>query len=86
VVKEAEALLERCITEFATVPGVGFFDGRLIDDVAGPISIAWGVTNFPTIFVLDRNAVIRHKNLPIEELGQAVEVLLQQTPSQKPRL
>jgi peroxiredoxin len=32
--KEAEALLERCVIEFATVPGVGYFDGRLIGDVA----------------------------------------------------
>ena len=59
-----------------------WFDGG----TGGPISTGWGVTDFPAIYVLDSNGVIRHKNLDIEELGQSVEVLLQQTPSRKPRL
>ena len=33
LMKEAEALLNRCVSEFATIPGVGFFDGRMIGDV-----------------------------------------------------
>jgi peroxiredoxin len=188
--KEAEALLERCVTEFATVPGVGFFDGKLIGDVArgklfdirnlrvgkvapdihgadvegrsfklsdyrgkvvvltfsgnwcgpcqliyphlrdlvgrlkekpfalvsvntdkerqtltnsirdgeitwwcwfdggtgGPITTAWGVTSFPEIYVIDSKGVIRHKNMFIEELGPAVDVLLGESPAQKRKL
>jgi thiol-disulfide isomerase/thioredoxin len=188
--KEAEALLERCVTEFATVPGVDHFDGRLMGDVArrklfeirnlrigkvapdiqgvdaegrsfrlsgyrgkvvvltfsgnwcgpcqaiyphlrelvgrlkekpfvlvsvntdkerqtltksirdgeitwrcwfdggtgGPITTAWGVTSFPEIYVIDSKGVIRHKNVSIEELGPAVDVLLRETPAQKSEL
>ncbi len=34
IMKEAEALLDRCVSEFATVPGVGFLDGSMIGNVA----------------------------------------------------
>jgi len=34
LIKESESLLDRCTSEFATVPGVGYFDGRKIGDVA----------------------------------------------------
>ena len=44
--------------------------------VAGPITTRWGVRSFPTIFVLDREGVIRHKDLRGEALDRAVERLV----------
>ncbi|WP_148590510.1 TlpA family protein disulfide reductase [Aquisphaera giovannonii] len=32
--KEAEAFYDRCVVEFADVPGVGYFEGRTIGDIA----------------------------------------------------
>jgi thiol-disulfide isomerase/thioredoxin len=43
-------------------------DGGLIDD--------WDVTYFPTIYVLDQNGVIRHKDIRGEKLEEAVNKLL----------
>jgi peroxiredoxin len=45
----------------------------------GPITTRWGVTGFPTIFVLDRDGVIRFKNVRGEDLDRAVDSLLAET-------
>ncbi len=50
-----------------------FFDGGLI---GGPIATRWGVTGWPTIFVLDGEGVIRAKNLRGEPLEAKVKELL----------
>jgi hypothetical protein len=50
-----------------------FFDGGL---VGGPIATRWGVTGWPTIFVLDHEGVIRHRNLRDEPLEEAIDALV----------
>jgi peroxiredoxin len=42
----------------------------------GPITTRWGVTSFPAIFVLDRQGVIRFKNVRSDDLERAVSTLL----------
>jgi thiol-disulfide isomerase/thioredoxin len=42
----------------------------------GPITTAWGVSSFPSIFVLDRDGVIRFKDVRGEALDRAVAALL----------
>ena len=42
----------------------------------GPISVAWNVRGWPTIYVLDHKGVIRYKNLLFKELDAAVDALL----------
>jgi thiol-disulfide isomerase/thioredoxin len=42
----------------------------------GPITTRWGVSGFPAIFVLDRNGVIRFKDVRGDELDRAVTTLL----------
>lgn len=34
LLKESESLLDRCVSEFATVPGVGYYNGRTIGEFA----------------------------------------------------
>jgi thiol-disulfide isomerase/thioredoxin len=42
----------------------------------GPITTRWGVSSFPTIFVLDQAGVIRYKDVRGVDLDKAVELLL----------
>ena len=42
----------------------------------GPISEAWNVQSWPTIYVLDDNGVIRFKNVRGEAMDKAVDTLL----------
>ncbi len=42
----------------------------------GPISTAWNVRAWPTIYVLDAKGVIRFKNVRGERLDKAVDELL----------
>src|SRR2546429_672285 len=42
----------------------------------GPISTAWQISSFPTIYVLDANGIIRFKGLPAWQLDKAVDTLL----------
>ena len=42
----------------------------------GPISSAWNVRAWPTIYVLDHNGVIRYKNVRGEKMDEAVDALL----------
>jgi len=44
----------------------------------GPISTAWNVRGWPTIYVLDHKGVIRYKNVRGEEMDAAVDALLNQ--------
>ena len=49
---------------------------------AGPISHAWNVWSWPTIYVLDGKGVIREKNFR-GELDKAVDLLMKEQPSEK---
>ena len=42
----------------------------------GPISRAWGVRGWPTIYVVDEEGVIRYKNVRGERMDAAVDKLL----------
>ena len=46
---------------------------------AGPITTKWGITGFPSIFVLDRQGVIRFKDVRGDDLDRAVAELLDET-------
>lgn len=43
---------------------------------SGPISTAWNVHGWPTIYVLDTQGVIRFKNVREKALEDAIEALL----------
>ena len=47
-------------------------------DYEGPINTAWNIRQYPTIYVLDHNGVIRYKNVFGDELDQAVNALLKE--------
>ena len=51
-----------------------FWNG--LDGTSGPISTKWGVTGWPTIYVLDDKGVIRFKNVRGEKMDEAVNQLL----------
>ena len=44
----------------------------------GPISGAWGVTSWPTIYVIDHKGVIRFKNVRGDAMDRAVDTLLRE--------
>ena len=46
----------------------------------GPISKAWDVSGWPTIFIVDQRGVIRYKDPRGEELDAAIERLLAEVP------
>ena len=50
-----------------------FFDGGGTD---GPIATRWGVTGWPTTYVLDAGGVIRHRDVRDEAMEKAVMDLL----------
>ena len=50
---------------------------------AGPISHAWNVRGWPTIYVLDGKGVIREKNVRGEKLDKAVDLLMKEQASEK---
>jgi hypothetical protein len=43
---------------------------------AGPISTSWGVSSWPTIYVLDETGTIRFINVREAKLDEAVDTLL----------
>ena len=42
----------------------------------GPIATKWGITGWPTIYVLDHEGVIRYEGVRGEKMDEAVEFLL----------
>ena len=44
--------------------------------IEGPISTAWNVRGWPTLYVLDHKGVIRYKGVLDEQLDKAVDTLL----------
>ena len=51
----------------------------------GPISDAWKVRGWPTIYVLDANGVIRYRDVRGEAMDRAVDELLQELETKKAR-
>ena len=45
---------------------------------SGPIASAFGITSWPTIYVLDHKGVIRYKNVRGESMDEAVDTLLKE--------
>jgi hypothetical protein len=50
-------------------------------DYDGPINTAWDIREYPTIYVLDQNGVIRYKNVFAKGLDEAVNTLLKEKES-----
>lgn len=53
-----------------------WWDGYGAKSTAGPIASAWGVTGWPTIYVLDETGAIRFVNLRQEDLVKGVRQLM----------
>ena len=70
--KDLEALKKTIVTE--KISWRSWFDGS----TTGPICREWGITGFPSIFVLDHKGVIRYRDLRGDDLDQAVEMLLKE--------
>jgi hypothetical protein len=51
-----------------------FWNGK--GGTTGPITKAWKITAFPSIFVIDAKGIIRYKNVRGEAMDKAVEALL----------
>ena len=51
-----------------------FFDGG---GTGGPIATRWGVTGWPTIYILDHEGVIRNIGARGEKMDQVVDELLE---------
>ena len=52
-----------------------FFDGG---GTEGPIASKWGVRGWPTIYVIDKQGVIRFLNVRDDSMTEAVQQLLQE--------
>lgn len=49
-------------------------------DTGGPLATRWNVSGWPTIYVLDHEGVIRHRDLRDQQLEDAVLELLAKVP------
>lgn len=45
---------------------------------SGPISAAWNVHAWPTLYLIDHKGTIRYKNLRNDDLDRALEVLVKE--------
>jgi RNA polymerase sigma factor (sigma-70 family) len=61
------------------LPWRSWWDGRNENDDSGPIARAWNVSSWPTVYVLDRRGVIRHRDVHGKDLDKAVDDLLKET-------
>ena len=52
---------------------ISFYDGG---GTGGPIASRWGVSGWPTLYLLDSAGMIRHKGLRGEKLEEAIRELL----------
>lgn len=58
------------------LPYRSWWDGYALKNTEGPIAKAWGVTGWPTMYVLDKDGVIRFAGLRHEDLLKAVAQLM----------
>jgi len=63
----------RKVIKDKNLPWPSFFDGG---GIGGPIATQWGVTGWPTVYVLDAKGVIRYKNARGKKLDEAIEAML----------
>lgn len=70
--KDLKKIVETCTEKEITWRS--FWNGEL--GTGGPISKAWNVTGWPTIYVLDAEGKIRYKNVRGAAMDEALEVLL----------
>jgi hypothetical protein len=68
-------------TEEEKITWRSFWNGP--QGTSGPISNAWNVHGWPTIYVLDAKGVIRYKNVRGGAMEEAVEKLLKETEAAK---
>lgn len=69
--KDREKLKSRMAEEKITWKS--FWDGG---STSGPIATKWNVTGWPTIYVIDKQGVIRAKNVREKKLDEWVDKLL----------
>ncbi|MBI5362532.1 MAG: redoxin domain-containing protein [Planctomycetes bacterium] len=50
---------------------------------SGPLSRAWGIRGYPTIYVLDHKGVIRYQGVRGEDMDKAVDRLLSELDAEK---
>lgn len=70
--EDLEALKVRMVEENIT-----WRSWRNGGSTSGPISTAWNVRGWPTIYLIDHEGIIRHKDLRGEELEAALEALIE---------
>ncbi len=70
--KDLAHLRQRMVAERITWPS--WWD----KSTDGPISTAWNVQGWPTIYVLDAKGIIRYKGVRGSQLDQAVDALLKE--------
>lgn len=63
-------------TEDKKIKWRSFWDGR--QGKQGPISTEWRIEDWPTTYLIDKDGVIRHKNLRGDSLDRAVDALLKE--------
>lgn len=59
-----------------------FFDGG---NTGGPIATRWGVSGWPTIYVLDAEGRIRYQGVRGEDMDKAVDTLLAEMRGEMPK-
>ncbi len=77
--REKEPLKERMEEE--NITWRSFWNGP--DGTKGPISEAWDVMGWPTIYILDGDGIIRDRNKRNEEMGEVVMALVAEAEEQK---
>lgn len=70
---ESRSALQKIIKE-QNITWPNIYDGT---PGKGPIAKQWNVWGWPTIYVIDQEGVIRHRNLRDEKLEKAVMELLE---------
>ena len=69
---ESRSALEKIIAE-SQITWPNIYDGKAGE---GPIANQWNVNSWPTIFVIDHEGIIRHRNAHGGDLEKLVEELV----------
>ena len=76
--QDRESLKETLVKEQITWRS--WWDEGRID---GPIHTTWQIAQRPSIHILDHRGVIRHRNIPLEDVDAAIGKLLAELASQR---